>query len=58
MIGGSCLDSDAEFVEYKSSVWSIKKHKWIKGPKLPKEIGKRQFYTIAMFEAIFVKENN
>ena len=55
---GKLFDSDPEFYNYLSSFWSIKRHKWIKGPKLPKEIERRDnTYTIAMFEAIFVKEN-
>ena len=35
---GKLFDSDPEFYNYLSSFWSIKRHKWIKGPKLPKEI--------------------
>ena len=68
MIGETCLpldsdqwasmptDFDAEFYEYKSSFWSIRRHKWIKGPNLQNEIG-RNFYTIMPTEAIFVMEN-
>ena len=43
---------------YKTSLWSIKRHKWIKGPKLPKEIaGDTQGYTMTLIEAIEVMEN-
>jgi hypothetical protein len=70
MIGETCLpldsdqwasmptDSNAEFYEFKSSFWSIKRHKWIKGPNLPKEIGQLEIgNTIMPTEAIFVMEN-
>ena len=51
-------DSNAEFYEFKSSFWSIKRHKWIKGPNLPKEIGQLELgHTIMPTEAIFVMEN-
>ena len=56
MIGNRCLDIEEEFNENKSSFWSIKRHKWIKGPKLPAEIGHND-YTLAIAEAIFFMEN-
>ena len=42
----------------KTSLWSIKRHKWIKGPKLPKEIAEdTQYYTMPHMEAIKVMDN-
>ena len=50
MMGGvQCFDSNAEFYKYKSSLWSIKRRKWIKGPKLPEEIGQNAYHTIGNF---------
>ena len=42
----------------KTSIWSIKKHKWNKGPKLPKEIAyDTQVNIMTLIEAIEVMKN-